>query len=197
MNEIANLFLGNGYGFGKYEKGYLFIKHPSDQFLLYLTTERMYVLTKNERLTVHESAHFTQEELDEYFTLDFEKRAAINWLRPLRVMLLCDEPEITRKNFIYFYWPTVDVTFTDEMAANTLVIYDRTTPHEKIEELKQLALHKGIAANVEFWSKIKFITHSDRMGYLAPKGCIDKTVEKYEEEARKCCDSGCEHCVKG
>jgi hypothetical protein len=45
FNSFAQLFVGNGFGFGKYWAGYIFGKNPKDQHFLYLGEGRMAILS--------------------------------------------------------------------------------------------------------------------------------------------------------
>ncbi|MEI7676218.1 MAG: hypothetical protein WCJ03_05510 [Bacteroidales bacterium] len=181
--EVASLFIGNGYGFGKYEDGFLFMKGPSDPYLLYLTQNRITILTNKDRTIVWEFTSFSPEALSGYFELNVLKKTTINWFETVNVLILTADFEMTKKNIIYFFYPAVQLNFVDEIVPNTIVIYDRTVPNEVIEKINMEVRTHGIIEKTEFWSKIKLITVSERMGYLAPKGCFDKTMASFEKQA--------------
>lgn len=196
INEIASIFVGNGYGFGKYENGFLFMKAPSDKYLLYLTDSKAFILTNPDRTIVWELNGLSPEGLLGYFELNLLKKSIINWFEPVNILILTDDYEVTRKNIIYFFFPAVKLQFVSEIIPNTVVIYDRTVPSHVIEKINMEVRTNGIIEHTEFWSKIKLINISERMGYLAPKGCFDKTMAAFEKEQKACCGSGCVDCTE-
>lgn len=192
--DTAALFIGNGYGFGKYQDGYLFMKNPSDEFRLFLNNENMSIIKTETGKPIVETYQLSLQNLSNYFEINDSKKSFINWFSTVNIKIMTDDADITRKNVIYFFYPATQLSFTDELLPNTIVIYDRTVSAEQLDTLKRMAELRGLSSKIEFWSKIKLINISERMGYLAPKGCFDKTIAAYEKENKVCCGSGCSDC---
>jgi hypothetical protein len=183
FNSVTQLFVGNGFGFGKYWAGYIFGKNPKDQHFLYLGEGRMAILSAGidedgEKSILVATDEFSLAQLSEYFPLDASKHSAINWLdQTVHVILLCEKPDTVRSNMRYYMWPAVTLDFTTELSENTIVIYDRFTPAAQLQSLKNEAQAKGVAGKTEFWSMLKFLTMGDRFGELAPKICMESVPE--------------------
>ncbi|KAA6301760.1 MAG: hypothetical protein EZS26_002069 [Candidatus Ordinivivax streblomastigis] len=188
MQKWAQLFVANGYGFGKYWTGYVFGKTPKAPHFFYLTENRMAILSAGidedgERSIVVASDEFTPAELSVYFRLDYSKTSAIQWFQPINVLLLCQKKESVRESFIYYTWPALKLNFVAELSENTIVVHDRFTDKDTLEGLKKEATSRKIDDKVEFWSMVKLLTMGDRFGELAPKICMEsipelKTVRK-------------------
>ncbi|KAA6344558.1 hypothetical protein EZS27_007828 [termite gut metagenome] len=182
MQKWAQLFVANGYGFGKYWAGYVFGKSPKDPYFFYLTEQKMAVLSAGidedgERGVVVASEAFTFAELSVYFPLDYSKTSAIEWFQPVNVLLLCQKVESVRKSFIYYTWPVLKLNFISELNKNTIVVYDRFVAKETLEDLKKEAASRKIDDKVEFWSMVKLLALGDRFGELAPKVCMESIPE--------------------
>lgn len=182
MQEWTQLFVANGYGFGQYWAGYVFGKSPKDPYFFYLTDKKMAILSAGidedgERGIVMASEAFSPAELSVYFPLDYSKTSAIQWFQPVNVLLLCRKAASVRENFIYYTWPALQLNFVTEISENTIVVYDRFTAKETLEDLKKETAGKGTGNKVEFWSMLKLLALGDRFGELAPKVCIESIPE--------------------
>jgi hypothetical protein len=178
MHDMARLFVSNGFGFGKYWSGYIFGKCAKDSHFLYLADNKMAVLSAGidedgEKTILEAADSFTEKQLSRYFSLNFSKTSAIDWLETqVNVVLLCEKEKEAANNLIYFTWPAVKLNFTKTIQENTIVAYDRFASCEKLESLKEEAERKGIADRIEYWSMLKLLALSDRFGEFAPKVCM-------------------------
>jgi hypothetical protein len=177
VHDMARLFVANGFGFGQYRSGYIFARTPKDAWFFYLSDRKMAILSAGidadgERDIVAEAEAFAPEALADRFGLDLGKTSAIDWLRPVRVILRCDNAPTVRNNLIYYTWPALRLEFVTAVAANTLVVCDRSTPPDVIEALRQEAIAAGVDGQIEWWSMLKLLAMGDRFGELAPKICM-------------------------
>ncbi|MFT4073052.1 MAG: hypothetical protein QM654_14145 [Dysgonamonadaceae bacterium] len=179
MHEMARIFVANGFGFGKYWSGYIFAKNPKDQHFFYLADSKMAFLSAGvdedgEKTILETSDAFSEEDINRFFKVDFRKKSTIEWLgEPVNIYLCCHNEEKMSLNIKYYMWPAVKIDFSKEIKPNTIVVYDRFYPQEKLENLKLEAKRLGIDAKVEFWSMLKMLTMGDRFGELAPKVCME------------------------
>jgi hypothetical protein len=178
MHDMAGLFVANGYGFGEYWAGYIFARTTKDEYFFYLSENRMAVLSSGidedgEKKIVAAADTFSNEELSAWFRLNYGKTSLIDWFQTVNVLLVCEETPHIRNNLIYYTWPAVKLNFVRAISANTLVVYDRFTPQEMLERLKNEAATKSLASQVEFWSIVKLLAMGDRFGELAPKVCME------------------------
>jgi hypothetical protein len=179
MYDMAKLFVGNGFGFGKYWAGYVFAKSPKDPCLFYISEQKMAILSASpddedgEREIILAADDFSPEELAPYFKLNHGKYSKINWLQqPVNVILLCEQQITVRNNMLYYMWPAVQLNFVSEPAENTLIIYDRFASKERLERLKAQSVAQDTAGETEYWSMVKLLAMGDRFGELAPKVCM-------------------------
>lgn len=179
MYKMAGMLLANGFGFGKYWNGYIFGKTAKDPHFIYLCDNKMAILSAGidedgEKSILKAADELSKEELNDFFNLDYDKQASIEWLgKKINMILLCDNADEVKKNTIYFTWPAIDLEFTEELKRNTIVVYDRFTPKETIEKRIKEANDKDISKQVEFWTMLKLISFTDRFGEFAPKICIE------------------------
>ncbi|GHV31382.1 hypothetical protein FACS1894177_05860 [Bacteroidia bacterium] len=178
MRKWTRLFVANGYGFGKYWTGYVFAKTPKAPYFFYLTDKKMAILSAGidedgERSIVTASDEFTLEELAVYFQLDYSKTSAIEWFEPVNVLLLCQKPESVQRSFVYYTYPVLQLNFVTALSENTIVVYDRFTDKNTLDELDEKAVRRNIDDKVEFWSMVKLLALGDRFGELAPKVCME------------------------
>ena len=188
IHDIAGLFVANGYGFGKYWNGYIFGKNPKDEYSFFISDNRMAVLSAGidedgQKSIVTASDTFRNNELDAYFALDHHKTSAIQWLDANVNMLLLtvENKERLQNNIGYYMWPAVDIRFTSELTENTIVVYDRDCPYEKMEKLQKEAEEKNISGKVEYWSMVKMLTMGDRFGELAPQVCMETHLKAFQK----------------
>lgn len=184
MHDMARMLVANGYGFGKYWSGYIFGKTAKDAHFIYLSDNRMAILSAGidedgEKSILEAADTLSREQLDSFFRIgDYDKATPIEWLeKEVNFILLCDKPELVRNNTAYFMWPAVKLSFTDELRENSVVVYDRFTPAVKIEALRTEAQEKGISHKVEFWPMVKHLALTDRFGEFAPKVCMEAVVQ--------------------
>jgi hypothetical protein len=183
MHDMARLFVANGYGFGKYWAGHVFAKTVKDAHFLYLAEDRMAILSSGvdedgEKEILAAAEHFTPEELSRYFRLDYHRISNIDWFQPVNVLLRCQKEASVRDSLIYYTWPAVKLDFTTGLAENTIVVYDRFTPEESLEALRNESVAKNLSEYVEFWSMVKLLAMGDRFGELAPKVCMETALQK-------------------
>ncbi|MDR1672925.1 MAG: hypothetical protein LBS09_05645 [Bacteroidales bacterium] len=177
-NNIISLFTGNGFGFGKYWAGYVFAKSAKDRYFLYLGDDRMAILSAaidedGEKTIVTTADEFTPQQLSEYFQLDYNRQSTIEWIdHTVNVLLLCNKPDTTRNNILYYMWPAVNLNFCTELCDNCIVVYDNTTDKNSLEALKETT-QKNRTHKTEFWTMIKLLAIGDRFGELAPKICME------------------------
>lgn len=69
-------------------------------------------------------------------------------------------------------YPAVKLNFISEIAANTLIIYDRFVPADKLDALRSESAVKNVSDKVEFWSMIRLLTIGHSFGEMAPGMCI-------------------------
>jgi len=184
MHDMARMLVANGYGFGKYWSGYIFGKTARDDHFIYLSDNRMAILSAGidedgEKSILEAADTLSHEQLDRFFMIgDYDKATPIEWLeKEVNFILLCDKPELVRNNTAYFMWPAVKLSFTDELKENSIVVYDRFAPAAKIEALKTEAREKGISHQVEFWPMVKHLALTDRFGEFAPRVCMEAVVQ--------------------
>jgi hypothetical protein len=184
MHQMARILVANGYGFGKYWSGYIFAKNPKDSHFLYLADSRMAILLAaadedGEKTILQAADSFSEEQLNQYFRVDFQKSSNIEWIgQTVNIMLCCSDEEKMRNNIMYYLWPAVKVNFTSQLMPNTIVVYDRFYPSTTLDDLKIQAQETMISSVVEFWSMLKMLTMGDRFGELAPKVCLEMIIEK-------------------
>lgn len=182
--EMAQVLVGNGFGFGKYWSGYIFGKNPKDKHFLYLSDSKMAILSAavdedGEKTILEAADSFTEEHLNQYFKISFDKKSSIEWIgKEVNIFLCCGDEEKNRHNIMYYMWPAVKLNFVKELTGNTIVVYDRFFPTSTLDSLRIQAHELGIASSVEFWSMLKMLTLGDRFGELAPKVCMEMIVEK-------------------
>jgi hypothetical protein len=184
---MAKLFVANGYGFGKYWTGNIFVRALKDPYAFYLGDGKMAILSAQpddedgERQIIAAADTFTKKELLKYFPLlDFGKISNIDWLKPVNVMLICNDESNVRDSLVYYTWPAVDLHFVKEIGTNALIVYDRFTPQDLFDSLQKEADVKGITAEVEYWSMVKLLAIGDRFGELAPAICLESIKKKLQ-----------------
>ncbi|OJU36195.1 MAG: hypothetical protein BGN96_04605 [Bacteroidales bacterium 45-6] len=184
MREMAQILVGNGFGFGKYWSGYIFGKNPKDKHFLYLSDSKMAILSAaveedGEKTILEAADSFPEEYLNSYFKVCYDKKSAIEWIgKEVNILLCCGDEEKVRHNIMYYMWPAVKLNFVKELCGNTIVVYDRFFPNSILDDLRIQAQELGMASSVEFWSMLKMLTLGDRFGELAPKVCMEMIVEK-------------------
>lgn len=191
MYDMAQIFVANGYGFGKYWSGYIFGKNPKDKHFFYMADSKMAILSAavdedGEKTILEAAESFTEEYLNKYFKVSFDKKSSIQWIgKEVNIMLCCSEEEQTKYNITYYMWPAVKLNFTKELLPNTIVVYDRFYPQSTLDDLKIQAHELGEDAPVEFWSMLKMLTLGDRFGELAPKVCLEMIMEKDKKKKKQ------------
>lgn len=181
MYEMAQIFVGNGYGFGKYWSGYIFAKNPKDKHFFYIADSKMAILSAavdedGDKTILEASEELSEEFINRYVKVDFAKKSNIEWLgKDVNFYLCCGDEEKVKYNIMYYMWPAVKLTFDKEIKPNTVVVYDRFLPQEELESLKKQAEN---LPPVEFWSMTKMLMMGDRFGELAPKVCLEMIMEK-------------------
>lgn len=184
---IASFLIANRFGFGKYWDGIIFAKHPKAEYSLYMTDTKMAILSQevdedSERSIIASAASFEKEELDAYFSIDYNKSSRINWFQPVNFVLLCESPKLIRNNIIYFMWPVVKMRFQETLTSvNTVIVYDKQASSDLLRELTKKTNETPFAGNVEFWSMLKLVDFCERMGHFAPKICQESAIQSYEK----------------
>jgi hypothetical protein len=184
MYEMTQVLVANGFGFGKYWSGYIFGKNPKDKHFLYLSDSKMAILSAavdedGEKSILEAADSFSEEQLNRYFKVCFDKKSSIEWIgKEVNVFLCCGDEVKVRHNIMYYMWPAVKLNFVKALTANTIVVYDRFYPSSTLDDLKIQAQGLGVASAVEFWSMLKMLTLGDRFGELAPKVCLEMIMEK-------------------
>lgn len=182
IHDMAQLFVANGFGFGKYWNGYIFGKTAKDEHFLYLAENKMAILSAGidedgEKTILIAGDELSREQLNSHFQMDYNKETKIEWFeKEVHVLLLCKKKEEVRDNIIYFMWPAVKLKFVTEITENTLIIYDRFISKEILESLKTEAKEKDLSHTVEFWSMVKCLSLTDKFGEFAPKVCMSEAL---------------------
>jgi hypothetical protein len=190
MYEMTQILVANGYGFGKYWSGYIFGRNPKDKHFLYLSDSKMAILSAavdedGEKSILEAADSFTEEYLNRYFKVSYDKKSSIEWIgKEVNILLCCSDEEKMRHNIMYYMWPAVKLNFVKELSSNTIVVYDRFFPSSTLDDLKIQAQELGIASSVEFWSMLKMLTLGDRFGELAPKVCLEMIMEKDKKKKK-------------
>jgi hypothetical protein len=176
---MARILVANGYGFGKYWSGYIFGKTAKDPHFVYLSDNKMAILSAGidedgEKSILDAADELSHKQLYPYFNIDYSKRTHIEWIgRKINFILLCEKEETVKNNTAYFMWPAIKLDFSPDIKENTIVVYDRRVSPERIEKLKSEAEYKGIIDKVEFWTMVKHLMLTDRFGEFAPKICME------------------------
>ena len=184
MYEMAQIFVGNGYGFGKYWSGYIFGKNPKDKHFFYIADSKMAIPSAavdedGEKTILEASEELSEEFINQYVKVDFSKKSSIEWLgKEVNFFLCCGDEEKMRYNIMYYFWPAVKLTFDKEIKSNTIVAYDRFYSKDELENMKKQTKILSENAPVEFWSMTKMLMMGDRFGELAPKVCLEMIMEK-------------------